>query len=90
MKDREKAVGPQVQDYLLTDNDVASLAKVSASTVRYWRQTGILPFVKVGRHPRIWWSAFQTVFHMPASQVGLEQNKASDNMTPASDIRRKE
>jgi excisionase family DNA binding protein len=50
------------KDYLMTDFEVAELAKVPVNTIRYWRQTGIMPFVKVGRHPRIWLSTFEKVF----------------------------
>ena len=55
------------RDFMMTDGEVARLVKVSPNTVRYWRQTGLIPFVKVGRHPRVWWSAFQAVFHNPSS-----------------------
>lgn len=65
MKDRRNHLGrrSQDQDYLMTDGEVAQLAKVSPNTVRYWRQAGIIPFVKVGRHPRVWRSALMEVFH---------------------------
>jgi len=53
------------QDYLMTDSQVAEKAGVPVNTVRYWRQVGVLPFVKVGRHPRIWHSIFQKVFQKP-------------------------
>jgi len=53
------------ENKLLTDKDVAELAKVSPNTVKYWRQTGLLPFVKVGKHPRIWLSEFYRVFQKP-------------------------
>jgi excisionase family DNA binding protein len=53
------------QDYLMTDDQVAQMAGVSVHTVRYWRQLGVLPFVKVGKHPRIWHSVFQKVFQKP-------------------------
>jgi excisionase family DNA binding protein len=53
------------EDYLLTEQEVAGLAKVSINTVRYWRQTGMLPFVKVGKHPRIWLSVFNKTFQKP-------------------------
>lgn len=56
-----------VQDYLMTDKEVAEFAKVSVGSVRYWRQMGVLPFVKVGRHPRIWHSVVLKVFKKPAS-----------------------
>jgi hypothetical protein len=55
------------QDCLLTDFKVAELAMVPVNTVRYWRQMGMLPSVKVGRHPRIWLSEFQKVFRKPVS-----------------------
>ena len=57
------------QDYLLNDSQVGKLAGVSASTVRYWRHMGTLPFVKVGKHTRVWLSEFQKVFRKP-SQIG--------------------
>ena len=53
------------EDYLMTDNEVAELASVSVDTVRYWRLVGILPFIKIGRHPRIWLSVFYKVFKKP-------------------------
>ena len=53
------------KDYLMTDFEAAELAKVPVNTIRYWRQTGIMPFVKVGRHPRIWLSTFEKVFQKP-------------------------
>ena len=53
------------EDYLMTDVEVAELAKVSVNTIRYWRQKGVMPFVKVGRHPRIWSSTFEKVFQKP-------------------------
>jgi hypothetical protein len=55
------------QDFLMTDSEIAEMAKVPIRTVRYWRLAGILPFVKVGRHPRIWWSAFCAVFKKPGT-----------------------
>jgi hypothetical protein len=57
----------QNQDYLMSDEQVAQLAGVSVNSVRYWRQVGILPFVKVGKHPRIWHSVFLKVFQKPIS-----------------------
>jgi excisionase family DNA binding protein len=55
----------KAQDCLMTDSQIGDLARVSKHTVKYWRQAGTIPFVKVGRHPRIWLSAFQKVFHQP-------------------------
>jgi len=60
-----------MSDSLLTDKDVATLAKVSPNTVKYWRQTGLLPFVKVGKHPRIWLSEFNRVFQKPVTMPPL-------------------
>lgn len=53
------------EDRLLTDNQVGELAQVTVNTVRYWRQTGLLPFVRVGRHPRVWLSEFNRIFKKP-------------------------
>ena len=53
------------EDYLMTEQEVAGLASVSLSTVIYWRQMGILPSVKVGRHPRVWLSVFNKTFQKP-------------------------
>jgi excisionase family DNA binding protein len=74
----------QNQDYLMSDDQVANLAGVPVSTVRHWRQVGVLPFVKVGRHPRVWHSIFQKVFQKPISfWVG-----GGDKIEGAGDIRR--
>ena len=59
--------GTKVNDFLLTDKEVADLAKVRPNTVKYWRQKGLLPFVKVGKHPRTWLSDFNRVFKKPAT-----------------------
>jgi len=63
MVDRRK--GGDRRNFLMSDKDVAERAGVSANTVRYWRQTGILPFVKVGKYPRVWFSEFQRLFRQP-------------------------
>lgn len=52
-------------DYLLTDQEVAELASVSVNRVKYLRFMGMLPFVKVGRHPRVWLSEFHKTFKKP-------------------------
>ena len=66
MTDRRKSDRRgQNQDYLMTEDQVAEMAKVSVHTVRYWRHLGILPSVKVGKHPRIWNSVFLKVFQKP-------------------------
>lgn len=60
------------RDRLLTDNQVAEMAGVSASTVRYWRLMGTLPYVKVGKHTRVWLSEFQKVFRKPSKSGTFE------------------
>ena len=72
------------QDYLMSDEQVAQAAKVSVNTVRYWRATGIMPFVKVGKYPRIWASIFHKVFKKPLPQSAW----GADTMPFAGDIRR--
>jgi hypothetical protein len=69
-----------VEDRLLTDEQVSELAQVSVNTVRYWRTMGLLPFVKIGRHPRIWLSVFYKVFgkddaNISPSAVGMVEAK---------------
>lgn len=76
------------QDYLMTDRRVAELAGVSVHTVKYWRMTGTLPFVKVGRHPRVWLSVFQKVFHKPNADGPWELITEFGKMASARDIRR--
>ena len=53
------------EDYLMADQEVAQLASVSVHTVKHWRTVGILPFVKVGKSPRVWLSVFNQVFQKP-------------------------
>jgi hypothetical protein len=53
------------QDQLLSDKQVALMAGVPVNTVSYWRLAGMLPFVKLGRHPRVWLSEFQKTFQQP-------------------------
>ena len=76
-------------DDLMTDTEVAQMAKVPVRTVRYWRNSGILPFVKVGRHPRIWLSDFQRTFHKPPSNGALELKADAGKIPTARDIRRR-
>ena len=84
MTERRK-VERRAQDYLMTDGQVAERAKVSDNTVRYWRQTGMLPFVKVGKYPRVWYSVFLEVFKKPIPHLA----GAADKMPFADgDIRR--
>ncbi|MBN1106585.1 MAG: helix-turn-helix domain-containing protein [Deltaproteobacteria bacterium] len=59
-------------DQLLTDKEVADLAKVPADTVKYWRRTGVLPYVRLGKHPRVWLSVFQKAFQKPVGLSSLE------------------
>lgn len=77
------------QDGLLTDEQVARMAKVPVRTVRYWRNSGILPFVKVGRHPRIWLSDFQKTFHKPPGKDVFEPIPKTGKIGPAWNIRRR-
>ncbi len=65
-------------DYLLSDVEVALLAAVSVNTVCYWRWAGMLPFVKVGRHPRVWLSEFQKTFHQPKNNGPWEPLNGND------------
>ena len=71
-------------DYLMSDSQVGQFAGVPVSTVRHWRQIGVLPFVKVGRHPRVWHSVFQRVFKKPLPFFGGD----AGNMGVAGDIGR--
>jgi hypothetical protein len=71
------------QDFLMSDKQVAMLAGVPTNSVRYWRQMGMLPFVKVGKHPRIWHSVFLKVFQKPLP-IGLGD---TDTMPFAGDVR---
>ncbi len=85
MADRRKADRRAAsQDCLLSERQVAELAKVSVNTVRYWRQTGLLPSVKVGKYPRIWASVFDQVFQKPTPLSAW----AAGKMPSAGDIRR--
>jgi excisionase family DNA binding protein len=76
------------QDYLLSDEQVALLAGVPVNTVRKWRQTGTLPFVKVGRHPRVWFSVFQKTFQKPDAKGTWEEGGGNVKIPPAGNIRR--
>ncbi len=73
------------RNHLMTDEEVAEMAQVSVNTVRYWRQTGILPFVKVGKFPRVWYSIFLQIFQKPLPHLAT----STDKMPSAGDIRRK-
>ena len=69
------------QDYLLSDKQVRCMAGVPVNTVCYWRWVGMLPFVKVGRHPRVWLSEFQKTFqNQRETQMALGTNDDSDKM----------
>jgi len=73
-------------DRLLTDEQVAKMARVSVRTVHQWRLTGQLPFVKMGRRPRVRLSLFLRVFQNPLS-LGMG---GADTMPLAEgDIRRR-
>ena len=72
------------QDYLMSDSQVGQLAGVPTLTVKYWRHAGVLPYVKVGKHPRIWHSDFLRVFKKSLPFNGGDEGK----MGTAGDIRR--
>jgi len=76
------------RDRLLTEVEAARLAGVSPNTIRYWRQVGTLPSVKVGKHPRVWLSVFLGVFQKPGGTSPLESPKPAGKMVPVGDIRR--
>lgn len=77
------------QDYLLSDEQVAHMAGVPMRTVRFWRNAGVLPYVKVGRHPRVWLSDFQRTFHKPAGKDAYEPIPTPGKISPAWNIRRR-
>ena len=64
MTERRRGVDDR-RNYLMSDKEIAEWVGVSPNTVRYWRQTGILPFEKVGKYPRVWASVFFQVFQKP-------------------------
>ena len=68
------------QDYLMTDEQVARMAGVPKRTVRFWRHSGLLPFVKVGRHPRVWLSDFHRAFHKPPEKDFYELKPKTGKM----------
>ena len=81
----ERRKGDERRNHLMTEQEVAERAIVSVNTVRYWRQTGILPFVRVGKYPRIWYSVFLQVFKKPDPHLA----GVTDTMPPADgDVRR--
>jgi hypothetical protein len=82
MQDRRKNV--ERRNFLMSDKDIAEWAGVSPNTVRYWRQTGVLPFEKVGKYPRVWYSVLLQVFQKPLPYCA----DSADKMTSAGDIRR--
>jgi hypothetical protein len=83
MEDRRKNF--ERRNFLMSDKDIAEKAGVSPNTVRYWRQTGVLPFVKVGKYPRVWYSVFLQVF----KKTGPNLAGVADTMPLADgDIRR--
>ena len=87
MDERRKA-DRRLQDRLLSVSQVADMAGVPVGTVRFWRHMGILPSVKVGRHPRVWLSIFYQVFQKPLSNGALKMAGGPDTITNARDIRR--
>jgi len=87
MNNRRKA-DRRTQDRLLTEHQVADLAAVPLRTVRHWRQTGLLPSIKIGRHPRVWLSAFHRVFQRPFEGMAFNLTGGPDTMNGAGGIRR--
>lgn len=87
MDERRKA-DRRLQDRLLTDREVADMSQVTTCTVKFWRHTGVLPFIKVGRHPRVWLSVFYRVFRKPLGGLTLDFGGNPDNISVAGDIRR--
>ena len=82
MTDRRRT--EERRNHLMSDKEIAEKASVSENTVRYWRQTGILPFVKVGKYPRVWYSVFLEVFKKPLPFLA----GSADKIQSAGDIRR--
>jgi excisionase family DNA binding protein len=88
MDNRRKA-DRRTQDRLLTEHQVADMAAVPLRTVRHWRQTGVLPSVRIGRHPRVWLSDFMQLFQKTSPLVAFEQGGVSGKINDVRDIRRK-
>ena len=86
MTDRRNGNGRRALDgdHMLSDVDIARMAQVSPNTVRFWRQSGILPFEKMGKYPRVWLSVFNRLFQKPLPP----SSGAADTMPSAGDIRR--
>ena len=76
------------RDRLLADAEVARMVGVSTQTVKYWRHIGTLPYVRVGRHPRVWLSVFLGVFQKPTPQAQLDLAGEAGKMNTAWDVRR--
>jgi hypothetical protein len=89
-RNRNKERRKNPQNYLMTDVEVAELVGVSIHTVKYWRMMGTLPFIKVGRHPKVWYSVFEKVFHKPDAEGPWELVDKSGKIPSARDIRRKQ
>lgn len=66
-----------MEDRLLTDEQVAELAQIPVSSVRYFRATGKLPFLKIGRHPRVRLSVFWKVFGESGTMQVIEDGQRS-------------
>jgi len=76
------------RDRLMSETDAATLVGVSPNTIRYWRQIGTLPFVKVGKHPRVWLSVLLGVFQKPQGSGSFDSPRTAGKMVPVGDIRR--
>src|SRR5258708_17469654 len=75
------------QDYLLSDEQVGRMAGAPLRTVRFWRNSGTLPFVKVGRHPMVWPSDLQRTLHNPSGKDVFEPILNAATIDPAWHIR---
>ena len=58
-----------MDDRLLTDNQISEMAQIPVASVRWLRRMGKLPYVKVGRHPRVWLSDFYRTFNKPDVKI---------------------
>jgi len=71
--DERRRTDRRQKDRLLTEHQVAEMAAVSINTIRHWRQSRVLPSVKVGKHPMIWLSVFLRVFQCTQGLSPLER-----------------
>jgi hypothetical protein len=62
----------RTQNRLLTESEAAKIARTTLNTVRYWRQTGRIAFIKPGRHPLIWASVLFNFLGKPESRDTIQ------------------